>query len=210
MPADMPEGDPTALEAVEREIDACVSCSAISGFTKLRGVARGTTSRVMIIGQGPGSAELTHGRAFAGPSGRRLDEWLVACGAASEDPRGRIYITSLIKCGCAEVRYFRRMRGNCRGFLGRQVIAVRPELVITLGALAYDELRFVNLSYDTALCTRFDSRDHVLTTTYGFHYMHMVWPHPSPRNHWFNDAGHVDELRSSFDQVTPFLLDADR
>lgn len=142
------------LERLARDIDACTVCADVPGFFKLRGVYRGERARVMIIGQGPGSREAASGGAFAGPSGVRLEDWLVRCGAPEAAPRSAVYLTSVIKCvhggGTAD---YTTMRRRCRPFLRRQMQEVQPVLVITLGKEAYNELRFIDVEYTFAVST---------------------------------------------------------
>ena len=85
------------LEALHQEIDSCEVCAPIvgEGFFKPRQLVRGGLSKVVIVGQGPGKAEVRHSRAFAGMSGRRLDSWLMRCGASVDSPRERVYLTSV-------------------------------------------------------------------------------------------------------------------
>src|SRR6185437_7319048 len=88
-----------SLNALHDEIIGCRVCEAkVIGFKKPPPLNRGDVGRVMVVGQGPGSAELRGTRAFAGQSGRTLDSWLVACGAPRNEPRSGIYFTSVIKC----------------------------------------------------------------------------------------------------------------
>ena len=71
---------PSALDKLHETIDACRECEAnIPNLCKPVRMLRGEPGSVMIVGQGPGKKERAVGLAFAGPSGKRLDEWLRQC-----------------------------------------------------------------------------------------------------------------------------------
>lgn len=131
------------LSVLHGEIARCRVCEpTVDGFQKPPHLDRGGVGRVMVIGQGPGSAELSGTRAFAGQSGRTLEQWLVACGADPASPRAGIYFTSVIKCVCPSERFFSSMARNCRAFLQRQIVELGPDLIITLGRKSYEALSF--------------------------------------------------------------------
>lgn len=159
----------------------------------------------MIVGQGPGRAEINGLRAFAGQSGRTLEGWLVKSGANPAAPREGIYFTSVIKCVCPRDRFFPLMAKNCRIFLQHQIACVSPELVVTLGKRAYEALQVCDRTYDGALCELQHTADFVLLTPFGFHFSLLHWPHPSGLNRWLNDAGNMRKLAASFEFVRRFV-----
>jgi len=158
----------------------------------------------MIVGQGPGRAELKGTRAFAGQSGRTLDAWLVACGASPASPRAGIYFTSVIKC-VGQEQYFELMAANCIAFLHRQILEVHPALVITLGRKSFEALRVSDDDYETALCKPMDTAQTLLVTAFDFHYCLLHWPHPSGLNRWLNSDQNRERLKHSFKHVARFL-----
>jgi len=194
-----------AIEAVHDEISQCRICeSEVRGFGKPARLDRGEPGRLAVIGQGPGRAELKGTRAFAGQSGRTLDSWLVACGADARKPRAGVYFTSVIKCVGSEGK-FPLMAKNCAPFLQRQILQVRPALIITLGRRAYEALRVVDDAYEDALCNPLETANFVLVTPFGFHYTLLHWPHPSGLNRWLNLPANRERLERSFDCVRQFL-----
>jgi DNA polymerase len=84
----------------------------------------------MFIGEGPGFYENEQGRPFVGNAGKFLDELLQKCGLRREE----VFITNVVKC---------RPPGNrdplpdelqsCSSYLERQIEAIDPCLVVTLG-----------------------------------------------------------------------------
>lgn len=161
----------------------------------------------MIVGQGPGNAEVERARPFAGISGTRLNHWLADCGADPEAPREHGHLTSVIKCAFAPFgeRDFRHMALNCRAFFMRQFNLVQPRLIISLGAHAYEWLDVTGVSYAAAIGQPQNTADYVLVTDLGVHYTLLPWPHPSGRNRLLNEESVRERLRASFDFVRPFL-----
>lgn len=97
-------------------------------------------ARLMIVGEQPGDEEDLAGKPFVGPAGRLLDELLAKTGITRAD----VYVTNAVKHFKFERRGKRRLheRPNtreiqaCRAWLMAEVEAVRPELILCLGATA--------------------------------------------------------------------------
>jgi len=104
------------------------------------------SARVMLIGEQPGDQEDRAGRVFVGPAGRLLDKALAAAGIE----RDACYLTNAVKhftFTLAE-RGKRRIHQTpsrtevvaCRPWLLAELVAVRPALVVLLGAVAAKSL----------------------------------------------------------------------
>jgi DNA polymerase len=99
---------------------------------------------IMFVGEQPGDSEDREGRPFVGPAGRVLDDGLAAAGI----DRGRVYITNAVKHFKWTPRGKRRIHARpnglevaaCRPWLDAEIEAVRPDLVICLGATAAQAL----------------------------------------------------------------------
>jgi uracil-DNA glycosylase family 4 len=194
------------LEHLHAEVDRCRVCSSFaSGFEKPKSMNRGSPGKLMIVGQSPGRTELKAGRAFSGSSGRRLDAWLIASGASPDHPRADVYMTAAVKCLSTSPADFEAMAKNCQPFLARQIMLVRPGLVISLGAHAYRRLALRPTHYADALC-QLETSEGLLATAYGISYQLMVWPHPSGLNRWLNDGRNMLRLQSSFDVVRQLVF----
>jgi DNA polymerase len=84
----------------------------------------------MFIGEGPGFYENEQGRPFVGQAGKFLEELLAEIGMRRE----QVFIANVVKC---------RPPGNrdplpeelaaCNGYLDRQIEAINPCIVVTLG-----------------------------------------------------------------------------
>src|SRR6266571_2964349 len=95
---------------------------------------------LMLIGEQPGDREDVEGKPFVGPAGRILDEGLEATGIE----RSRVYITNAVKHFRFTRRGKRRLHEKpnagqiraCRPWLDGEIEAVRPRIIVLLGATA--------------------------------------------------------------------------
>jgi len=94
----------------------------------------------MFIGEQPGDEEDLSGRPFVGPAGKLLDRALASLGFERDD----FYLTNVVKHFHFEQRGKRRLHKSpearhveaCQSWLLGELHAVKPELVICLGATA--------------------------------------------------------------------------
>ncbi|MGA8753297.1 uracil-DNA glycosylase [Candidatus Deferrimicrobium sp.] len=125
------------LDDIRVELTDCRRCPLCAGrATVVFGVGN-PRARLMFVGEGPGSEEDRRGEPFVGAAGKRLDRWIERIGLRRED----VYIANIVKC---------RPPGNraplpdeakaCLPYLLRQIRAIRPEIVCTLGATALNFL----------------------------------------------------------------------
>ena len=97
-------------------------------------------ARLMLVGEQPGDEEDLAGHAFVGPAGRFLDDALAEAGIE----RSAVYVTNIVKHFKWEPRGKRRLHAKpssrevsaCRPWLEAEMAAVRPEVVVCLGATA--------------------------------------------------------------------------
>lgn len=95
---------------------------------------------LMLVGEQPGDQEDRRGVPFVGPAGRLLDEALAAAGI----DHGAVYLTNAVKHFRFELRGKRRIHEKpavghivaCHPWLAAELDAVRPRLVVCLGATA--------------------------------------------------------------------------
>ncbi|HYC78116.1 MAG TPA: uracil-DNA glycosylase [Planctomycetota bacterium] len=133
-PATSPVADPaTALAGLACEIDACRRCAL--GGQRTRSVPGQGSPRaeLVFVGEAPGADEDREGLAFVGAAGALLTKMIGAMGLS----RDEVFIANVLKC---------RPPGNrepapdevaqCRGYLERQLAAIRPKVICALGAHA--------------------------------------------------------------------------
>ncbi len=120
-----------ALSAVAAEVAACTACRLAAGRTLTVPGEGDPEARLLFVGEGPGEQEDLSGRPFVGRAGQLLRELIVE--EIGLDPSA-VFIANIVKC---------RPPGNrapepdeaaaCLPFLRRQVAAVRPRIIVTLG-----------------------------------------------------------------------------
>ena len=98
----------------------------------------------MFVGEQPGDKEDLSGKPFVGPAGALLDKALVAAGIDRSD----VYVTNAVKHFNWEPRGKRRIHKKpnsmqimaCRPWLDAEIEAVRPRVIVCLGATAAQAL----------------------------------------------------------------------
>jgi uracil-DNA glycosylase family 4 len=119
-----------ALDAIAAEVAVCTRCRLHQ--TRTRAVpGEGTAAtEVVFVGEGPGFNEDRQGKPFVGQAGALLTELLAAVGWS----RDEVFITNVVKCRPPENRDPEPDEiAACGPFLGRQLEALDPALVVTLG-----------------------------------------------------------------------------
>lgn len=99
---------------------------------------------IFLVGEQPGDREDRAGRPFVGPAGQVLD--LALAGAGIE--RSRTYVTNAVKHFKFNARGKQRLHAKpnageiraCRPWLLAELLRVRPEVVVCLGATAAQSL----------------------------------------------------------------------
>lgn len=92
-------------------------------------------TRFMVVGQNPGMTEIIQSIPFIGPSGDRFNKEL----AKHDLTRDEFYISNTVKCyteGNAKPDF--KHTSACEPILRMELGIVKPVMVITLGAVAFD------------------------------------------------------------------------
>lgn len=106
-------------------------------FPKMRGVGP-TNAKIMFVGEAPGQDEDQQGVPFVGASGQTLNDILKELGIDRE----KVYITNAVKCATchANIKPTKPNITKCRPHLLRELIKIKPIVVVALGAVALDAL----------------------------------------------------------------------
>ncbi|MCD6309645.1 MAG: uracil-DNA glycosylase [Candidatus Eremiobacteraeota bacterium] len=134
---------PDKLSDIENEIRVCKKCPLYRSRINAVPGEGSATSGIVFVGEGPGKLEDEQGRPFVGPAGKFLDKLLDSIGIS----RDSVYITNLVKC---------RPPGNrdprpeeieaCVPYLRRQVVKLKPKIMVALGNFALKRLVAPTLS----------------------------------------------------------------
>jgi uracil-DNA glycosylase family 4 len=118
------------LEKIAAEIRECTACLLHRGRTNAVPGEGPEDAQIVFIGEAPGFHEDQQGRPFVGAAGRFLEELLTGIGLTRE----QVYIANVIKCRPPANRDpLSEEIAACSSFLERQLAAIRPRLVVTLG-----------------------------------------------------------------------------
>jgi len=131
------------LAVLRADAATCTRCALFEPATQTV-FGEGDPSRLMLVGEQPGDVEDRAGRPFVGPAGLLLRELLSDAGIAIESA----YVTNAVKHFKWRPAGKRRIHDKpnwteitaCRHWLELELGAVRPELVVCLGATAAQSL----------------------------------------------------------------------
>ncbi len=132
--------DSTSLRTLAAAAHGCRGCDLYKTATQVVFGAGPKRARVMFVGEQPGDQEDLQGEPFVGPAGALLDKALEDAGIPRED----VYVTNAVKHFKWEPRGKRRIHKKprvseikaCRPWLEAELRAVKPAVVVCLGATA--------------------------------------------------------------------------
>jgi uracil-DNA glycosylase len=101
-------------------------------------------SRIILVGQAPGTREPILGRPFAWTAGKTLFRWFEeSCGFGEEVFRANIYMAAVCRCfpgkhptGSGDRVPDEDEIANCAPWLAREIQLLRPTLIVPVGKLA--------------------------------------------------------------------------
>jgi len=118
------------LAKIAEEVAECTACGLHHSRKRAVPGEGPADSSLLFIGEGPGFHENEQGRPFVGAAGKFLEELL----GIIQLKREQVFICNVVKC---------RPPGNrdpqpgeieaCRAFLDRQIAAIQPKVIVTLG-----------------------------------------------------------------------------
>ena len=123
-----------ALKIIRQDLGDCTRCPLHKQGRKqiVFGVGN-PNAELLFVGEGPGADEDEQGEPFVGRSGQLLTNMIKAMGLSRE----QVYIANIVKCRPPANRAPEREESEtCLPFLMRQIAAIRPKIVVALGATA--------------------------------------------------------------------------
>ena len=128
------------LPALRDAARTCTGCDLYQRATQTVFGEGASHAHILLVGEQPGDQEDQAGHPFVGPAGKMLDKALVEAGIARDD----VYITNAVKHFKWEPQGKRRKHKKpsaaeiaaCRPWLETEIKAVRPRVVVCLGATA--------------------------------------------------------------------------
>ncbi len=128
------------LDSLREQASTCRACPLWKDATQTVFGEGPSHARVMLVGEQPGDKEDLAGHPFVGPAGQMLDRALEEAGI----DRAKVYVTNAVK----HFKFFPRGKFRlhqkpttpeikaCRPWYERELAAIKPELVVALGATA--------------------------------------------------------------------------
>ena len=144
----LPATAPSLFEAIERiegdslpnireDIGDCTRCKLHKGRTKIVFGTGNPNADLLFVGEGPGRDEDLSGEPFVGRAGKLLTDMIKAMGLKRED----VYIANVVKCRPPENRLPEKDEiATCSPFLMRQIDAIKPKVICTLGSCSAQTL----------------------------------------------------------------------
>jgi uracil-DNA glycosylase len=132
------------LPSLEAAAAVCHGCDLWRAATQTVFGEGSRDAEVMFVGEQPGDQEDQQGKPFVGPAGRLLDKALEEVGI----DRGTVYVTNAVKHFKWQPRGKRRIHQKpnaaelsaCRPWLEAEIEAVKPRVLVCLGATAAQSL----------------------------------------------------------------------
>ena len=130
----------TSIPALSEAVQQCRGCELYRDTTQAVFGEGSKRSRLLLVGEQPGDQEDRQGHPFVGPAGRVL--W--RCLEESGIDRSQVYVTNAVKHFKHETRGKRRLHKRpsndeieaCHPWLAAELRAVRPAVIVALGATA--------------------------------------------------------------------------
>jgi uracil-DNA glycosylase len=176
------------LASLMRRVAACRACQEAGHLAEARPItASPRKARVLVIGQAPGPVTHREGVHFAGPAGRTLAGWFAAAGFQAGDEHkwptlSAAWLTSLTRCfpgpsasGNGDRAPSTREIALCRPFLEEEIVAVDPDVIVLVGAMAIRAF-LGPIKLDDAVGRRFEWRGRPV----------IPFPHSSGVSRWAN------------------------
>jgi DNA polymerase len=132
------------IEELREAAAECTACPLYANATQTVFGEGPEQARVMFVGEQPGDSEDLAGHPFVGPAGKLLDRCMKEAGI----DRGRAYVTNAVKHFKWVPRGTRRIHSKpssmeiaaCFPWLEAEIAAVKPRVVVALGATAAQAL----------------------------------------------------------------------
>jgi DNA polymerase len=134
------------ISALRRAATGCTACDLWKNATQTVFGEGNPKASIMLVGEQPGDQEDRLGHPFVGPAGKLLDQALAEAGIDRE----QVYVTNVVKhfkwspAERGKRRIHKKPRSSeihaCRPWLDAELQAVKPRVLVCLGATAAQAL----------------------------------------------------------------------
>ena len=129
---------PNNLNDLENIVQSCYLCQLSKTRKNVVFGEGDTNADIMFIGEGPGANEDMTGKPFVGRAGELLTKIIENVLSIK---REQVYIANIVKCRPPNNRVPTSQEvESCIPYLLKQINLIKPKIIITLGATAYNNL----------------------------------------------------------------------
>lgn len=133
-----------SLKELRAAVQRCQGCELYKRATQSVFGEGSASAEIMLVGEQPGHEEDVAGEPFVGPAGRWLNRAMEEAGMSRSD----VYLTNAVKHFKWEERGVRRLHKKpsarevkaCEPWLKAEIAAVKPRVIVCLGASASQAL----------------------------------------------------------------------
>jgi DNA polymerase len=186
-----------SIDALRDKASHCRACDLWKDATQTVFGEGPPRASVMMVGEQPGDKEDLAGQPFVGPAGQMLDRALKEAGI----DRGKVYVTNAVKhfkfVPRGKFRLHQKPSGSeikaCRPWYEREKAAVKPELVVAMGATAAHSVlgRATPINKTRGRVIELDDATRVLVTVHPSYLLRLPDEDAKAREY----AHFVDDLR---------------
>jgi uracil-DNA glycosylase len=168
------------LRKHQAELAGCARCPGMLGKPVF---GRAVVAEILLVGQAPGSREMTLARPFAWTAGKTLFGWFSSIGVSEDAFRRLVYMAAVCRCfpgkskGGGDRVPSKSEVSNCSHWLERELELLQTKLVIPVGRLAIAQF------LPAAELTQLIGRCHAVSRG-GRSYEVIPLPHPSGASVW--------------------------
>lgn len=181
-------GGTESLSDIRSHLGACTRCPLHRGRTHIVFGEGDPKARLVFVGEGPGEMEDRTGRPFVGAAGELLTKIIEAMQLSRE----QVYIGNIVKCRPPGNRNPAPDEiGKCLPFIQRQIAAIGPKVICTLGKVAAQTLLETSVSVTRLRGTFHTFMDIPLMPT--FHPAYLLRNPQKKRDVW-NDVQQIMKL----------------
>jgi len=180
---------PNTLENLKKQALECHLCTLSKSREKVVFGEGNPHAKIMIVGDSPNSTDDSSGKIFTGRTGELLTKMIENVLLIKRED---VYLTNLLKCKALDTQVPSSAHTHtCYPYLLKEIELVKPQIIITLGKLAYEYLTEDNTPLEQIRGTVYKQENYTLIPIYHPSYLLR---NPSAKKEIFEDLLKVKGL----------------
>ena len=173
---------PNTLENLKKQASDCHLCTLSKSREKVVFGEGNPHAKLMIVGDAPSSTDDSTGKIFTGRTGELLTKMIENVLMLKRED---VYLTNLLKCKALDSQSPSPAHAHsCYPYLLKEIELVKPEIIITMGELAYNYLTDDDTPLEKARGITYTEETYTLIPTYHPSYLLR---NPSAKKEVFED-----------------------